>query len=245
VHHASAPPSRAPKVGIVLVVLVVAVTAVLVVRRPGHEVTGRAEAAAVSVPTGGASGGLPREQPGWTTLSNPAAGLSYQIPPGAGWTTAPAPGQLGDLNLGQGARLSAYNCGNPANTYYRGLVGSASAPRTDPATLATALAQQAGAAYYTSVAKAVPNVTLSRASQVKLVIGKTTVTGALVTALSRQGSDSCLASAGETAVLVLSLSQTDGILVVNGDLAGGPASPAPATTTELNQILATAEPLTS
>ena len=67
------------------------------------------------------------------------------------------------------------------------------------------------------------------------------VSGAIATAFATQKTDPCLAARGEVAVLVLRLSDRDAVLVVNGDLSGGPAHPAPPTQGELMGIIDSAE----
>jgi hypothetical protein len=190
------------------------------------------QAAPVSVPL------VPRS--GWTTLSEPASGLSYQIPP-TGWSTNPDVGAAGSVSLKQGANRTAYVCGTPPERLLRGVLGSGSSPTTDPTGLADALASSAAAQYYRG--GTTPTVKLDPPQPVRRTTHKGVVlTGVLVRAVATQHADSCLASAGEVLVLVLRFGDHDGVLVVNGDLAGGPATPAPATDAELRAIVDTAGP---
>jgi hypothetical protein len=237
--------SRKRTLGIALIVVAVAITALLAVRQHAQHsgpVKGTPEAAPGPAPVPASGASTPAPQAGWTTLRNPDAGLSYQIPPG--WTTAPQDGTIGTVTLTQGARLAAYQCGNPAQGYYRGALGSAAAPSGDPALLAASLAEQAATQYYLTPAGPAPAVTASRPVEVRLVTGGRTITGALVTATSHQTADTrCLAGDGEVDVLVLRLDGRDGILLVNADTAGGPATPPPGSAAQLRQILATVEPI--
>jgi hypothetical protein len=179
--------------------------------------------------------------PGWSTLIDPDSGLSYQIPP-TGWSTNPAVGTAGSVTLTQGAQLPAYTCGNPVERLLRGVLGSGSAPRTDPAVLGAAVATAAANQFYRSGTTA-PTVKLDPAQPVRRTTASgTTLTGVLVRATVTQHADPCLASKGEVLVFVLQFSDHDGVLVVNGDLAGGPASPAPATDAALRAIVDTAQP---
>jgi hypothetical protein len=180
-------------------------------------------------------------QSGWTTLSDPASGLSYQIPP-TGWSTNPDVGAAGSVSLRQGADRTAYLCGTPLERLLRGVLGSGSSPRTDPAGLADAIASSAAAQYYRNGGNP-PTIKLDPPQPVRRTTHKGVVlTGVLVRAVATQHVDSCLASEGEVLVLVLQFGDHDGVLVVNGDLAGGPANPAPATDAELRTIVGTAAP---
>lgn len=178
---------------------------------------------------------------GWTTLSDPASGLSYQIPP-TGWSTNPDLGAAGSVSLHQGANRTAYVCGTPLERLLRGVLGSGSAPRTDPAALAAAVASSAAGQYYRNGGSP-PTIKLDPPQPVRRTTRKGAVlTGVLVRAVATQHVDDCLASQGEVLVFVLRFGDHDGVLVVNGDLAGGPAKPAPATDAELRAIVDTAQP---
>jgi hypothetical protein len=178
---------------------------------------------------------------GWTTLSEPASGLSYQIPP-TGWSTMPDVGTAGSVSLKQGANRTAYVCGTPLERLLRGVLGSGASPRTDPAGLADAVASAAAGQYYSNSGKP-PTIKLDPPQPVRRTTHKGVVlTGVLVRAVVSQHVDACLASEGEVLVLVLQFGDHDGVLMVNGDLAGGPAHPAPATDAELRAIIDTATP---
>jgi hypothetical protein len=180
-------------------------------------------------------------QPGWTTLSNPESGLSYQIPP-SGWRTNPQNGTVAQVTLTQGAERTGYTCGKPLERLIRGVLGSGAAPRTDPAALAEVVAQAAAGQYYATGDRQ-PQVTVEPARPVLRHTGSgTAVRGALARAIAHQHADRCLASAGEVLVLVLQFPDHDGVLLVNADVAGGPAQPAPATDRELRTIIGTAHP---
>jgi hypothetical protein len=180
-------------------------------------------------------------QPDWTTLSNPASGLSYQIPP-ADWSTNPQVGSVGSVALAQGAERAGYTCGIPLERLIRGELGSGSAPRIDPTGLADSIAQAAATQYY-STGGTPPTISLGAAqpAQRKTAHGQA-LHGVLVTATAGQHADPCLASRGEVLVFVLQFPDHDGVLLVNADIAGGPASPPPATDRELRAIVGTATP---
>ena len=171
----------------------------------------------------------------WSTLSDPASGLSYQIPP-TDWNPNPVVGTAGSVTLTEGAERTAYTCGTPPERLLRGVLGSGSAPRTDPAVLGDSVATAAAGQYYHD--SAAPTVQLDPPQK----ITRGTLQGVLVRAMASQHADKCLASQGEVLVLVLQFGDHDGVLVVNGDLAGGPGAPAPATDAELRAIVGTAQP---
>lgn len=177
----------------------------------------------------------------WPTLTNPASGLSYQIPPDM-WSIRERVGAVGQVDLTQGAERAAYTCGTPLERLLRGVLGSGSAPRTSPAAVAEAVAQAAATQYYGTGATP-PTLSVGAAQPVRRTTRSgATVPGALVVATAQQHADPCLASRGEVLVLVLRLADRDGVLVVDADVRGGPADPAPATDAELRRIVATARP---
>ena len=211
-----------------MVVLAVLVAGFVLVVGGDREIDGRA------------SGVLADE---WSTLSDPASGLSYQIPPSR-WRTNPDVGTAGSVALTQGAELTAYTCGTPVERLLRGVLGSGSAPRSgtasDMATLADSVAVAAANQYYHD--SGAPVVALDPPTRLTRTSHGTTLDGVLVRAVASQHADHCLASRGEVLVFVLRFGDHDGVLVVNGDLAGGPADPAPVTDTELRAIVGTARP---
>ncbi|HEX9335743.1 MAG TPA: hypothetical protein VF892_07645 [Pseudonocardiaceae bacterium] len=207
-----------PAVGLAL--LIGLVTGVVFLLGGGQTVTGQAQDV---------------QQDEWSTLSDPASGLTYQIPP-TDWHTNPAVGSAGPVTLTQGAERTAYTCGKPVERLLRGVLGSGSAPRTDPTGLADAVARAAASQYYHD--STAPTVKLDPPQK----ITRSGRNGVLVRAVAIQHADHCLASTGEVLVFVLQFGDHDGVLVVNGDLAGGPANPAPATDAELRAIVGTARP---
>jgi hypothetical protein len=182
--------------------------------------------------------------PDWTTLINPQSGLRYQIPP-TGWRPENAAGgDIGQVQLRQGAYFTAYTCGTPAKIYQRGQLGSGSAPKADPALLATNLARLAATSYYTPPGSTTaPTITVAGPEPVTRVLDDgTPVSGVQVEAIANQQGDPCLATEGEVLVLVFALADRDTVLVVDGDTEGGPADPPPATNDQLQAILDTAVP---
>jgi hypothetical protein len=196
-----------------------------------------------AVPAGGAATVLPppkpARQPGWTTLSNPAAGLSYQIPT-TGWATKQQVGTAASIALTQGADLTAYVCGNPAEQLLRGTLGSGTSPPVPPGSLATSVALAAASQFYLA-GTAPPKITMDPPQAVRYPAkGGRQLPGVYVRAIATQNADRCLAARGEVLVLVLQFPDHDAVLVVNGDLAGGPAKPPPTTEDALRKIIGTA-----
>ncbi len=220
-------------------VFLVVVAAVVAVALTGGDAVVRGTPRAVG-PTTSQGTPLP-PQAGWTTLSNPVSGLSYQVPP-TGWSTNPENGTVAPVTLTQGAERSAYTCGKPPERLIRGVLGSGSAPRTDPSALAETVAEEAASQYYTTGDQPA-QVTVDPAQPIRRTTGSgTSLPGALARAIVHQHADPCLASEGEVLVFVLQFADHDGVLLVNADVAGGPAQPAPATDRELRAIISTAHP---
>jgi hypothetical protein len=237
-HSVPAPGRRRLGVALLVFALVsfLAGTASLVQRHAGGEPVAGRPVAGQPPPLGPHSD--------WTTLINPQGGLRYQIPP-TGWRPENAAGgNVGQVQLRQGAYFTAYTCGTPATIYQRGQLGSGSAPKADPALLATSLARLAATSYYAPPGSpAAPMITVAGPEPVTRVLDDgTSVSGVQVEAIANQQGDPCLASEGEVLVLVFALADRDAVLVVNGDTEGGPASPPPTTNDQLQAILDTAIP---
>jgi hypothetical protein len=237
-HSVPSPGRRRLGVALLVFALVsfLAGTASLVQRHAGGEPVAGRPVAGQPPPLG--------PHPDWTTLINPQGGLRYQIPP-TGWRPENAAGgNIGQVQLRQGAYFTAYTCGTPAKIYQRGQLGSGSAPKTDPTVLATSLARLAATNYYTPQGSTTaPMITVGGPEPAQRTLADgSSVTGVQVEAIADQQGDPCLASQGEVLVLVLALADRDAVLVVDGDTRGGPVSPPPATTDQLQAILDTAAP---
>jgi hypothetical protein len=256
-------PPRGPSglVVVLVLIVVVGVVATLAVLRGGvSPVAGQAlpAADAGTSPSGGTGGGAPSggaappsasgppvapytPQQGWTTLSNPASGLSYQVPP-THWASDPDVGTAGAVTLAQGADRDAYTCGTPAERLLRGVLGSGATPAIDPTGVGEAVAASAATQYYAN-GDTPPTVKVDPPQPVqRRTRSGQTLNGVLVRAVADQSTDKCLAGQGEVLVFVLAFGDHDGVLVVNGDTAGGPATPAPSSDKELSEIIGTAQP---
>lgn len=221
--------------GLVIALVVVFSVVMGVSQVRTHTVAGHA------VPVGGVAAAppTPAQQPGWTTLINQAAGLSYQIPT-TGWATKQQVGTAASIALTQGANLTPYVCGNPAEQLLRGTLGSGTSPPVPPSSLATSVALAAASQSYLA-GTVPPRIAVDDPRAVRFLgKGGHTLPGAYVRAVATQSADRCLATRGEVLVLVLQFPDHDAVLVVNGDLAGGPASPPPTTEDALRTIVGTA-----
>lgn len=235
------PPRRWPTVlSAVALVVVAGVALVVAVAHGGRTlVTGSPAAGAPPTETSAAA----TRAADSITVINPVSGLTYQVP-AVGWTVQQRVGDVAGVVLTQGARRSAYTCGNPVRLFLRGSLGSGATAATDPSDLAGALADQLATQLYASSNGITPRVRVSPAQPVsRRTPSGATVSGAQAQAVATQSGDPCLASSGEVIVLVLRLADHDAVFMVNGDLAGGPADPAPTTDEELRRIVDGVRPI--
>lgn len=147
--------------------------------------------------------------------------LTYGVPPD--WVIGPvgAPSVLGVEFTGTAA-AAPYEC--DGRSFLRGVVTSALAPEQGPpAGVAATFARALGTAYYGSSADVPPEVTLSDPRTVDVGGASATRIEATVRTVADDG---CLATEGRLIVLAFPLGASGtALLVVNGDVAGGPAEP--------------------
>lgn len=175
---------------------------------------------------------------GWHVVVSQEGRLAYEVPPD--WNPAPE-GTVGDeqlgVALGDVARVGDYRCdGQP---YSRGLVGSvAVAPGSDSlAEVARRLAEGFAVSLYATPDGPPAQVQAEAVSSVR----RDDLRYATVAARVSSSSDgSCLATEGMVQVLALDAGSAVVALVVNGDTAGGPASPPPPSADVLREILGSA-----
>lgn len=166
--------------------------------------------------------------------------LSYAVP--SDWDVAgnvEDPTALGLAFTGTAAG-AAYDCAG--ESYLRGVVSSTLVPdASPPAEIAGVFARELGRSYYSGDAGE-PEVTV-RTPRVVDVGG---VTGSVVEATVRTATDDgCLATEGTVLVLAVPAAGPDGapstaLLMVNGDVSGGPAEPASPDRTTLDAIVGSA-----
>ncbi|MBW4720190.1 hypothetical protein [Saccharothrix obliqua] len=178
---------------------------------------------------------------GWNCL--PVESLSYRYDVPKAWTpnpqSAPVEG-MDNVKLTGLTVYGVYECGG--SRFNRGSTGGVVVPQTDLTTVAKDFAQKLGAQYYQSAKNA--EVKLSEPKPVKVPNGsRAQIEGVQVDAtITTSGSD-CLASQGMVKVLVLKGTTGYHVFMANGDLAGGPATPKPATEADLQAMVDSVQPL--
>jgi hypothetical protein len=136
---------------------------------------------------------------------------------------------LSDVTLYFPATLSSYQC--EGKEYGRGGLGAGTVAKSDPTQEATTIAKAFGADFYSS--STAPKVETGQPKQVTSRTGKGVQVDATVTTTG----NACLASKGKVSVLLLEGATEYKYLVVNGDVTGGPATPAPPTEADLQKIV--------
>jgi len=161
--------------------------------------------------------------------------LTYAVPPD--WDTANAPQIFLGAEFIAVADAPGYECGG--QRYLRGSATSALVETTRPAAdMAYAFARGLGDGFYTSNSGMPPEVIVSLARAVDVAGAP----GTLVEATIRTpADDGCLATEGTVLVLALPAAGPSGnataLFVVNGDTAGGPATPPVLTRETLDAIV--------
>jgi len=158
------------------------------------------------------------------TVTTPT--LIYAVPPG--WLDSANVLSLLGAPLEGRADAPGYTCADAP--YFRGLAASTFVTGERPAgSVATALAREAGRAFYQSATGAAPDVEVSAPRPFDVAGAE----GQLVEATARTPvDDGCLATTGTVLLLAVSTTGPEGargtaVLLVNGDTAGGPPSAPP------------------
>jgi hypothetical protein len=212
-----------------IVALVVIVGVVVVIGLLNREVSGTPLAQATATTKDPLS---PRNA-GWSVIKNDRAKLLYEVPPD--WE--PIPGgsfrskSMPDITLYGPASLTSYQC--EGNGYSRGGIGAGVVPKSDAATVATTLAKGFGEEFYSS---GTAQVETSSPKQVTV----NGIAGVQVDGVVTTTGNACLATKGKVSVLVIPGPVEYQVLVVNGDLAGGPATPPPPAEDDLRKIVTSA-----
>lgn len=159
--------------------------------------------------------------PGWQVLDNPAAGLTYEVPPD--WTPAEADESLetsSGVTLNGLVDYGTYTC--QGADYGRAFAAGGTDPTTGPAKAATRLAGSIAADQY-SDGQQTAKVTVSKPAP--LPGGH----GVLVraTAASTGASDPCAGTEGTVLVVALSAGTGSAVFVVGADTVAGTQEPAP------------------
>ncbi len=213
-----------------LVLLVGAIAAVLLLTRSPGTTTAGPDTTTAPVTT------TTSTRPEGREVRNSAAKLRYQVP--ASWSVDPdaAPITLESVpgvTLTGLAGLAEYRCGG--KVYSRGVVDSATVEGGEVNQRASDLARAFGAAFYRGGTGVQVDVGTPRAVTRRAEDGSE-VTGAQVDATITTSGDDCLAVKGRISVLLLEHRGGLRLLLVNGDLEGGPATPLPADPDDLAAI---------
>lgn len=193
-----------------------------------------------TAPTSGSSkpgDQLKPKNPGWTVIKNDDAHLIYEVPS----TWKPDPSQslsepaLPGAKLSFVASASDYKCQNQG--YSRGVLGGGTFPKSDVNQVAQKFAKAYGDDLYASGKGVTTVADPKKITDFAGPNGKV-FTGAQVEAAITATSDGCLATTGRVSVLVID-DGTDSykVFMVNADVVGGPATPAPPPVSEVQKIL--------
>jgi hypothetical protein len=225
---------------VAIVVIIAAVVTIVLVNRGGGSPGAQNTPAASTQPTTTAPASakadpLKPRNPGWSVIKNEKAKLIYEVPPT--WTVVPngslASKTMPGVTMSSPATIGSYEC--ETKKYTRGGLGAGSVPKTDPAKQATDIAKAFGADFYSSGTATVQAADPKQVTH-KDIDGKT-VRGLQVDATITTTGNTCLATKGKVSVLVLDPGGDLQFFVVNGDLEGGPATPAPPREAELQKIV--------
>jgi hypothetical protein len=193
--------------------------------------------------TGSASAPPPiaPRNPGWQVIENRDLQFAYEVPPS--WQqlgTSYQSRALPNVTMTHIASFGDYSCAG--KTLSRGTLGSTSVATGDLNTIATAFARGLGDELYAQVPGHQVQPGAPRQANRDGPDGP--VTGVQVDAVVTGPPDPCTASQGMVKVLALAARDRVVVLVVNGDLAGGPPTPAPAAEADLQRIVDSARPET-
>ncbi|KAA2258588.1 hypothetical protein F0L68_22300 [Solihabitans fulvus] len=186
--------------------------------------------------------------PGWTVVATPATELAYDIP--SGWVSR-AGGKIKIDSMQSVSMIGVseygnYNC--QGSGYGRSGAAVVRVPTGDPTTVANAWAKALGEQFY-QVGGAKIDLKLGAPKPIKRQfqdprnsIDKQ-IDGVEVDAIITTTGNQCLATKGEVKIVVLTTNQDLVVFMDNGDLEGGPATPAPTTEADLQKIADSARPV--
>jgi hypothetical protein len=232
---------------VVLLVLVGGgVTAYLVTRTDDKQAVSTSTApapASSQQPTTGSSAPKPAAcQPhaaDWACL--PVAQLSYSYDVPKTWkqtSTKAAIDGLPNVELTGISTFGVYNCGG--KPYNRGSTGGVVVPQADLGATAKDIATKLSDQYYKPFA---PTYSAAIGDPKPVTVPGTNVTGVQVDSVVTTGGNNCLATKGTIKILVLQGNKGLHVFMANGDLEGGPATPAPPTEADLQAMVASVKPL--
>lgn len=216
-------PKRRWPIAVAIVAAVVVIAAAVVI------VTTRWSPAAAPVPAPTTAPTTEASPAVETSVENEAARVRYAVPEGWRPTEDARVGLPGMALTGVAVR-GEYRCGG--KDYTRGLVGGGTAPPGEVNQVASDLARGFGRELYGS----------GQGLQVTVGTPKRSGGAVRVDAAVTTSGDECLARRGRVTVVVLDHAGALRVVVVNGDLEGGPQTPPPPTEAELRAIADSVRP---
>ncbi|SER95815.1 hypothetical protein [Actinokineospora terrae] len=231
-------------VSVAAIVLVVgAVVAIILLQRQSSTPAAPTSSTGPTSTTSSAAKTTTTTEQAGRKVENDTAKLSYVVPDS--WTpidsaTPITLKALPGVSIDHLVGLTEYQCGG--KSYSRGVVGGGKVARGELNQRATEIAQAFGKQLYTggSGVEVVPGTP----EPVTAATGAgTELKGVRVTAAVTSTGDACLAGKGELVVVLLDDGTDLRLLLVNGDTEGGPATPPPARSAELDTIADSVRPL--
>lgn len=247
------PPPRKNRTGLIiglvlgLVAVVGAVAVILVINHKDDSTTADPGKTSSAPPTTTTTttkstgpAGPTATNPGWTVIKNTDLLFAYEVPPGWTTQTTPAPSKaLPAASLNFVAALTPYPCAG--STYSRGVVGSFKLPKGGIDAALLDVANKLGNEYYNSATS--KQVQVGQPTPVtRSTSDGTVVKGSQIDTIVTTSGSECLATKGKLTVLALESPNDFVVLVVNGDLEGGPASPPCPADADLRKIVESARP---
>ncbi|WP_156893619.1 hypothetical protein [Actinokineospora enzanensis] len=180
---------------------------------------------------------------GGQSVPNPDSKITYDVP--KEWTVRAATDtytlqSLPGVTLTHLTSLSPYTCEN--KNYSRGIVGTGTVERAEINQRATDLAKAFGTEFYAGTNTAEVVVGTPKRITRTGDNGEEAV-GVEITATVTTAGDGCLAGQGEVVVVLLDYQDQFRLLVVNGDLKGGPDTPPSPGADDLESIATSGRPV--
>ncbi|MEU5693970.1 hypothetical protein [Actinosynnema sp. NPDC020468] len=182
-------------------------------------------------------------KPDWNCLPVPDLSYSYEVP--KGWSPVPGTATVdgADAKLIGLTVTGKYDC--EGKGYNRGGTGGVVVPASDLTAVAKDFAAKLGKQYYNSGTTS--DVKLSEPKSVKVPFDnkgkKVEIEGVQVDATITTSGSACLATKGMVKILVLKGDPGFHVFMANGDLEGGPKTPAPPTEADLQAMVDSVKPL--
>ncbi|MGQ0841814.1 hypothetical protein [Actinokineospora sp.] len=223
---------------IAVVLIVAAVLAITLIDRERGTPVAQSTTTTTTKTTTTTTSAAPDGQP----IENLAAKVRYTVP--ESWTVAkdaqPITLQtVAGVSITQLAGYGDYRCGG--KSYSRGIVGSGTVARAEINQAGTDLARAFGTEFYSTGTGV--EVTVGTPKKItRTADNGSAVEGVQVDATIVTTGNDCLASKGRVSVVLLDYADALRLVMVNGDLEGGPATPTPTTPADLQTIADSVRP---